>query len=147
MTRFWITLEQAAYFVLQSLRMMNGGEIFVPKLPTMKIVDVAKAIGPECELDEIGIRPGEKLHEVLVTEDEARRTCELDNCYVVKPGAVIRGWSDGHLSGAKLVEDNFRYSSDSNDWLLTSDELRGKLYPQPVQEHLEKTSKQATDLH
>ncbi len=116
MTRFWVTIEDAADFVLDSANRMEGGEIFLPKLPSMKITDLARVIAPECEQKEIGIRPGEKLHEVLITEDEARRTIEFKDHYVVGPGDVMRNFEDGHLAHGKLVPDNFRYSSDNNTW-------------------------------
>ena len=127
MTRFWITVEGAAKFVLQSLNRMDGGEIFVPKLPTMKIVDIAAMIAPGCEFDEIGIRPGEKLHEVLITEEEARRTCDMGDSYVVKPGSLLRDWSSGHLLNAVPVSDDFRYSSDSLQWQVGGQELEAML--------------------
>ena len=84
MTRFWITLEQAVEFVLECLERMHGGEIFVPKIPSMNIVDLARAIAPECRLDVVGMRPGEKLHETMVPEDDARNTFEYDDCFVIR---------------------------------------------------------------
>jgi UDP-N-acetylglucosamine 4,6-dehydratase len=118
MTRFWITIEQGVAFVLSSLALMRGGEIFVPKIPSMKIVDLAETIMPAVPHEIIGIRPGEKMHEVMITEDDARMTLELEDRYAICP--VIRGWQPDHLNalGAKPVEDEFRYSSDNNkDWL------------------------------
>jgi UDP-N-acetylglucosamine 4,6-dehydratase len=118
MTRFWITLEQGVAFVLSSLEMMQGGEIFVPKIPSMKIVDLAKAIAPGIPHEIVGVRPGEKLHEVMVTEDDARMTLELDDRYVICPPSA--GWARDHLlnRGAKPAPDGFRYSSDLNaEWL------------------------------
>lgn len=85
MTRFWITLEQGVQFVLDSLTRMHGGEIYVPKIPSMKIIDLARAVAPECKIKYIGIRPGEKLHELMITEDDARRTLEFDRYYVIQP--------------------------------------------------------------
>ena len=85
MTRFWITLEQGVRFVIRCLEQMHGGEIFVPKIPSMNMMDLAEAIAPGCEIETIGIRPGEKLHEVLVSEDEARNTVELEDMYVIQP--------------------------------------------------------------
>lgn len=124
MTRFWITLEQAVDLVLFALETMKGGEIFVPKIPSMWIVDLAQAIGPDCDLEFVSIRPGEKLHETLVTEDEARYTRELDNCYVIY--TVFPTWEKDKLQG-KLCSDGFKYSSDTNiDWLTTED-LEGML--------------------
>lgn len=121
MTRFWITLEQGVKFVLQSLEKMTRGEIFVPKLPSMKVTDLAKALAPECELEVVGIRPGEKLHEVMITEEDARRSLEYDNYYVIVP--QFKWWdSNNHLNGKKLPE-GFIYSSDNNDWWLSNEEL------------------------
>jgi UDP-N-acetylglucosamine 4,6-dehydratase len=118
MTRFWITLEQGVAFVLSSLALMRGGEIFVPKIPSMKIVDLATSLVPGVPHEIVGIRPGEKLHEVMITEDDARMTLELDDRYVICP--TIADWEDDHLKalGAKPVADDFRYSSDRNqEWL------------------------------
>ena len=118
MTRFWITLEQGVAFVLSSLALMRGGEIFVPKIPSMKITDIANAIAPKLKHHIVGIRPGEKLHEVMITEDDARMTAELVDRYVICP--MMEGWRRDHLDkiGAKPVEDGFRYASDRNaEWL------------------------------
>lgn len=125
MTRFWITLEQGVAFVLSSLAMMCGGEIFVPKIPSMRISDLARTIAPDLPHENIGIRPGEKLHEVMIAEDDARMTLELDDRYVICP--PLRNWSDSHLLhfGARSVEDGFRYSSDRNTEWLDSDGLVG----------------------
>ena len=117
MTRFWITLEQGVEFVLSCMDMMRGGEIFIPKIPSMKITDLAEALLPEAKVKIIGIRPGEKLHEVMITEDDARNTVEFPDRYVIEPNPVA--WT-GHVlrDGAKPVEDGFRYASDNNDeWL------------------------------
>lgn len=125
MTRFWITLEQGVRFVLRSLRLMHGGEVFVPKLPTAAIMDLAAAIAPDCRIEHIGIRPGEKLHEVLVPADEAYRTLELDDSFVITPeppGSEAGPWAHG-----KPVPDGFRYASDTNPWRLTVDEIRTML--------------------
>lgn len=112
MTRFWITLDQAVEFVMEKLKCMNGGEVFVPKIPSMRIVDLAEAICPECELEEVGIRPGEKLHEVLIPADEAIQTGGFDDHYVIYPH-----WEKRDLPGWPCP-DRFIYSSDTNnDWL------------------------------
>jgi UDP-N-acetylglucosamine 4,6-dehydratase len=129
MTRFWITLEQAVEFVLRSLERMRGGEIFVPKIPSMNIVDLARAIAPECRLDVIGIRPGEKLHETMVPEDDARNTFEYDDCYIIRAQAANgagQANGNGHTNGTggKRCPDGFRYSSDTNARWLTVEELR-----------------------
>jgi len=118
MTRFWITLEQGVAFVLSSLAIMNGGEIFVPKIPSMRIVDLALALAPKLSHEVVGVRPGEKIHEVMITEDDARVTLELDDRFVICPPQAK--WSTAHLAafGAKLVPSDFRYSSESNHaWL------------------------------
>lgn len=115
MTRFWITLEQGARFVINCFERMKGGEVFVPKIPSMKISDLAKAIAPHCKIEIIGIRPGEKLHEVMISEDDARTTIELDDCYVIQP--AFHWWGKSNHIDAKPVADGFRYSSDNNnDW-------------------------------
>src|SRR3990167_5594509 len=97
MTRFWITLDQGVNFVLKCLEMMSGGELFVPKIPSMNIMDLAKAIAPECKYDIVGIRPGEKLHEVMILEDDSRHTLEFDGYYVVEP--EFNWWSnESHMA-------------------------------------------------
>lgn len=122
MTRFWITLEQGIQFVISSLEMMVGGEIFIPKIPSMKIIDLAKAIAPECETKIVGIRPGEKLHEVMVPADESRNTHDLGDRYAILPSF---GFSESHFAvhGGTLVEDGFEYSSGANDDWLTKEKL------------------------
>lgn len=116
MTRFWITLDQGVQFVLDNLERMHGGEIFVPKIPSMKVTDLAKAIAPECEIEVIGIRPGEKLHEAMIMEDDARHTIEFDNYYVIQP--ELAWWSQGQINGGTALPDGFAYTSDNNlDWL------------------------------
>lgn len=118
MTRFWITLEQGVSFVLSSLELMWGGEIFVPKIPSMRISDLARAIAPGLPHKTIGVRPGEKLHEVMITEDDARMTLELDDRYVIMPPNKL--WRSDKLKplNARPVDENFRYSSDGNrEWL------------------------------
>lgn len=124
MTRFWITIDQGVDFVLSSLGLMQGGEIFVPKIPSMKVVEVAKAIAPDLPIELIGIRPGEKLHEIMVTEDDARMTVSLADRYVICP--TNPGWSDLHLrkAGAEPVAEGFRYASDSNSQWLDAAGLR-----------------------
>jgi UDP-N-acetylglucosamine 4,6-dehydratase len=123
MTRFWITLKQAVRFVMQCLERMRGGEIFVPKIPSMKIVDLARAVAPECRLNIVGVRPGEKLHETMVPEDDARNTVEYDDCFVIRAHALN---GNGRLNGngGKPCPDGFRYSSDNNSRWLTVEELQ-----------------------
>ncbi|MCJ7659151.1 MAG: UDP-N-acetylglucosamine 4,6-dehydratase (inverting) [Anaerolineales bacterium] len=117
MTRFWLTLEQGVRFVIRCIEEMQGGEVFVPKIPSTKIVDLARVIAPESEIENIGIRPGEKLHEVLIHEDEARSAVELDDMYVVQPSAELWFGHDWKEKGRSLPE-GFRYASNTNnDWL------------------------------
>jgi UDP-N-acetylglucosamine 4,6-dehydratase/5-epimerase len=120
MTRFWITLDQGVQFVIKCVEKMHGGEICVPKIPSMKITDLAEAVAPECRHDHIGIRPGEKLHEVLLSEDEARQSVELEDMYVILP--LHPWWRVEHFNGADKLPDGFRYSSDTNSqWLSVKD--------------------------
>lgn len=122
MTRFWITLPQAVQFVINSLDGMRGGEIFVPKIPSMKITDLVEAIAPHCKTKIIGIRPGEKLHEVLITEDESSNVREFDDHFVIQPS--FHWWKlDDNGRGEKVTED-FRYASNTNDSWLTIEQLR-----------------------
>ncbi|EGQ26943.1 polysaccharide biosynthesis protein [Sporosarcina newyorkensis 2681] len=121
MTRFWITLDQGVQFVLDSLTRMHGGEIFVPKIPSMNIMDLAKAIGPECEINIVGIRPGEKLHEVMVTQDDARHTIEFEDYYVITP--EFAWWGD-KLKGMSRLTEPFEYSSETNEQWLSVEDLR-----------------------
>jgi len=122
MTRFWITLDQGVQFVLDNLERMHGGEIFVPKIPSMKVIDLAQAIAPECEIKVIGIRPGEKLHEAMIMEDDARHTVEFDDYYVIQPEFPF--WSSKFAEGGKELPEGFSYTSDVNDEWLTVEELR-----------------------
>jgi len=122
MTRFWITLEQAVDFVLDSLARMGGGEIFVPRIPSMRVVDMAEALAPDAELKIIGIRPGEKLHEVLLTEDEARHSLETENGFVILPEHAT--WPLRPVDDGRPLPAGFRYSSDQNDRWLDVNELR-----------------------
>ena len=117
MTRFWISLDQGVRFVIRCIEQMHGGEVFVPKIPSMSVKDLGIAIAPECEVVYSGIRPGEKLHEVLVSEDEARSTVELDDMYVVQPTGTLWFGKEWEKVGKKLPE-GFRYASNTNtDWL------------------------------
>jgi UDP-N-acetylglucosamine 4,6-dehydratase len=121
MTRFWITLEQAVDFVIESVARMGGGEVFVPRIPSMRVVDVAEALAPGAERRFIGIRPGEKLHELLVTPDEARHTYATDNGFVILPEYAT--WPMKPVAGTRL-EPEFSYSSESNDDWVSSEQLR-----------------------
>ncbi|MGY3189352.1 UDP-N-acetylglucosamine 4,6-dehydratase (inverting) [Lysinibacillus sp. TE18511] len=123
MTRFWITLDQGVQFVLDNLDRMHGGEIFVPKIPSMNIMDLAKAIAPNCKYEIIGIRPGEKLHEAMIMEDDARHTREFNTYYVIQP--QFSWWSRDYVTEGKSLPDGFSYTSDNNtDW-LTIEDLKG----------------------
>lgn len=122
MTRFWLTLDAAVHFVIGSLGRMEGGEIFVPKIPSMKILDLAKAIAPDAEIDIVGIRPGEKLHEAMITEDDARHTIEYPQYYVITP--EFSWWSETHKHGMNKLDEGFRYTSDTNNDWLSVEELR-----------------------
>jgi UDP-N-acetylglucosamine 4,6-dehydratase len=121
MTRFWLTLEHGVRFVIDCIERMHGGEIFVPKIPSMKLVEMAEAIAPGCEVEYIGIRAGEKLHEVLISEDEARNTLEVDDMYVIQP--AHSWWRGENWKNARPLADGFRYTSDSNPRWLTAGEL------------------------
>jgi len=121
MTRFWITLGQGVEFVIQSLGIMAGGEIFVPKIPSMRITDLANAIAPGVPHKIMGIRPGEKLHEIMISEDDARNTVDLGDSYVIEP--AFSTWRREPLGGAP-VPDGFRYSSDINEQWLSGAELK-----------------------
>ena len=121
MTRFWLTLEQGVRFVIHCIEQMHGGEVFVPKLPSMNVVELAKALAPDSRIELVGIRPGEKLHEVLINEDEVRQTVETDEMYVVQP--THPWWSYDAWSHAKPLPDGFRYSSDKNERWLTREAM------------------------
>ena len=124
MTRFWITLDQGVEFVLRSLARMQGGEIFVPKIPSMRVVDVARAMAPGLEHEIVGVRPSEKLHEVLISEDDARLTLELDDAYIVRP--AFHFWTPEaiHETGARPVAEDFRYTSDTNTQWIDAEGLQ-----------------------
>lgn len=128
MTRFWLTLEQGVSFVIRCIEQMHGGEVFVPKIPSTTIVDLAKAIAPEAELNFVGIRPGEKLHEVLISEDEARSTVELEDMYVVQP-AVSPWFGYEWEKQGKPLEDEFRYASNTNSEWLTVEQIQEIVAP------------------
>ncbi|MGD2027106.1 MAG: UDP-N-acetylglucosamine 4,6-dehydratase (inverting) [Anaerolineales bacterium] len=128
MTRFWITLEQGVNFVIRCIEQMHGGEVFVPKIPSTTIVDLAKAIAPHAEIEIIGIRPGEKLHEVLISEDEARSTVELADMYVVQP-AVSPWFGYEWEQLGKPLPDGFRYASNTNDQWLTMAQIQEIVAP------------------
>ena len=124
MTRFWITLGQGVRFVIDSFDRMRGGEIFVPKIPSMKVTDVAQVVAPDCKTEVIGIRPGEKLHEIMITQDDAINTAEFDTHYTIQPAAYW--WNQTKFikeTGARPVAENFQYSSDSNPVWMTREQF------------------------
>ena len=126
MTRFWITLDQGVRFVERCFGLMRGGEVFVPKIPSMRIVDLAQAIGPGCRQEVVGIRPGEKLHEVLIPQDESHQTLEFDDYFVIQP--AYHFWKEAEsdvYDGARgrRVPEGFAYVSDGNGHWLTPDEI------------------------
>jgi len=131
MTRFWITLDQGVRFVIRSLEQMHGGEIFVPKIPSMKLLDMAHAVAPDCQIDCIGIRPGEKLHEVLLSEDEARNAVETNDMFVIQPAQSW--WKKDQWKDGIQPAEGFRYASDSNTQWMTADDLYRLLeIPPPI---------------
>lgn len=129
MTRFWIALEEAVELVLHAIEDSSGGEIYIPRIPSMRIADLARVICPECELKEVGIRPGEKLHECLVPEEDARNTVRSKTGYVVLPDSAVLKYK-GDRSTLVPVAENFRYSSDTNDWWLSDEDMKTVLRQQ-----------------
>jgi UDP-N-acetylglucosamine 4,6-dehydratase len=128
MTRFWLTLEQGVRFVIKCTEQMYGGEVFVPKIPSTKIIDLAKVIAPQADIEVIGIRPGEKLHEVLINTDEARATVELEDMFIVQPSGSLwfgHDWNDEGLS----LPDGFHYGSDTNPQWLTIEQMHEIIAP------------------
>ena len=124
MTRFWITLDQGVRFVRASFERMRGGELFVPKIPSMRVVDLAHAIAPEASLKIVGIRPGEKLHEEMISAPDSRRTLDMGDFYVIQPEM---DWFQAEKLMGIPVEDGFSYGSDTNSQWLSVDELREML--------------------
>ena len=122
MTRFWITLEQGVRFVIKCIESMHGGEIFIPKIPSTKIVDLAEAVAPEIKKKIIGIKPGEKLHEVLLTAEESRHTKEFEDYFVIEPEFSF--WDCNNHKEGKLLSDGFCYSSDNNKKWLNKDQIK-----------------------
>ena len=123
MTRFWISLDRTVEFVLECLERMVGGELFIPKIPSLNIMDLAKAIAPECKTKIIGIRPGEKIHEVLLPRSEARNALELEKSYFIQPAFDF--WLERFVNnGAKPVSPDFEYSSETNSDFLTIGQMR-----------------------
>ncbi len=128
MTRFWLSIEQGVRFTIRCVELMEGGEVFVPKIPSMRIVDVAAAVAPGCEIEIVGIRPGEKLHEDLLSEDEGRRAVELEEMYVVQPGGAL--WFGHAWEGkGKSLPDGFRYGSETNERWMSVEAIRQMAEP------------------
>jgi len=121
MTRFWISLDQAVDFVMESLSLMKGGELFVPRIPSMRIVDLAAAVAPGSPVHEIGMRPGEKLHEEMISADDSRRTIIQKNRFIVTP--VVAEWGFVDPVGERMVEGN-AYKSDTNDEWMTEEDIK-----------------------
>ena len=128
MTRFWLSLEQGVRFVISNIERMHGGEVFVPKIPSTKIIDLARVIAPEAKIEVIGIRPGEKLHEMMISRDESRATVELEDRFVVQPVGHLWFRHDWAQEG-QPVPDGFKYTSDKNDHWLSDDEIRELVKP------------------
>jgi UDP-N-acetylglucosamine 4,6-dehydratase len=128
MTRFWLTLEQGVRFVIRCTEQMHGGEVFVPKIPSTRIADLAQVIAPGVEHEVVGIRPGEKLHEVLINEDEARSTIEMEDMFVVQPTAAMWFGMEWQDAGASLP-DGYRYTSETNPEWLTTEQIRQIVAP------------------
>lgn len=127
MTRFWLTLEQGVEFVMKAIERMQGGEIFVPKIPSMNIMDLVTALAPHCEVEYVGIRPGEKVHEVLISEDEARHTIDVGDAYIIKPEYFSRA-HDPWEHGASLCAGFKFVSNENKDW-LTAEQMKSLSEP------------------
>jgi UDP-N-acetylglucosamine 4,6-dehydratase len=125
MTRFWLSLGDGVDFVLNSIKTMQGGEIFIPKIPSFRVIDAARVVAPEAKIDIIGIRPGEKLHEIMITEDDSFHTREFENSYVILSPDLIK--SDSYKNSGNSVAENFRYSSDNNALWHTYESFKEKL--------------------
>jgi UDP-N-acetylglucosamine 4,6-dehydratase len=128
MTRFWLSMEQSVRFVISNIERMHGGEVFVPKIPSTRILDLAEAIAPDTEIKVIGIRPGEKLHEIMISRDESRSTIELESMFVVEPEGALYFRYDWSKEG-KPVPDGFKYTSDNNTEWLTFDQIKALVAP------------------
>ena len=122
MTRFWITLEEGVRFVIKCIEVMKGGEVFVPKIPSMKIVDLAEVIAPGIKKKIIGIRPGEKLHEILLTKEEAKHTKEFDNYFVIEPEHYF--WNEDNFKDGGHLSEGFEYTSNKNDKWITKEQMK-----------------------
>ena len=141
MTRFWITLDQAVHFVLMALTKGKGGETFIPRIPSMKIVDLANAIAPECKQEVVGIRPGEKVHETLLSEGEAHNAIQFQECYILQPNMESRNkrLKNAQNGSGKLCADGFSYTSDKNTEWMTVKELKTLIDKITVDYEIEKS--------
>ena len=127
MTRFWITLDDAVQFVIDSAeRMRHGGELFVPRIPSTKITDLAEAVAPGCRIEEIGIRPGEKLHEEMISVEDSRRTRVFDDHYLMRP--VLAAWEGEYVDLGEPAPEGFCYRSDLNEDWLSVEQIRELLH-------------------
>jgi UDP-N-acetylglucosamine 4,6-dehydratase len=144
MTRFWLTLDQAVDLVIKAFCHMQGGEIFVPKIPSMKVVDLAKAIAPECEIEVIGIRPGEKLHEFLITEEDGRNTVAYNGMYVIMPN--YSWWERQNYQTGRKMPEGFVYTSNQNEEWLSVEDLKKIIYASHLTEE-DPTSKFLSTIH
>lgn len=133
MTRFWITLEQAVAFTITCIDTMQGGEIFVPKIPSMRITDLVEALAPDVATKIVGIRPGEKLHELMITEHNAPTTRDTGDRYIIEPEWNFWSGPADEEDGYPLVNEGFEYTSDQNDWWMTVDDLRETLKSIPYE--------------
>jgi UDP-N-acetylglucosamine 4,6-dehydratase len=134
MTRFWITLDEGSRFVAHCLGIMRGGETFIPKIPSMRITDLASAIAPECAQTIVGIRPGEKLHEMMIPRDEARHTLEFKRFYVIYPDLTLWGYDSSPIYGGETgrpVAEEFEYVSDTNPHWFNIEQLRAVIEADP----------------
>jgi len=122
MTRFWVRLEQGVAFAIRCAEIMGGGEIFVPKIPSMRVLDLVEAVAPGCNVEFIGMRPGEKLHEVLIAEEEHRQALEFEDMFLLEP--IYPSWAFRSREGGKRPGAGFRYASDTNTWWLSAQEMR-----------------------
>ena len=138
MTRFWITLDQGVHFVLHVLELSKGGEIFVPKIPSMKITDLAQAIAPDCKQEIVGIRPGEKVHESLIGEDEGQNAIEYTDCYVVL-SKLYPGKTSFHIDNGEACPEGFSYTSGDNPQTISAEALRDIIERIEVDFSIEKT--------
>ncbi|MBE9524772.1 MAG: UDP-N-acetylglucosamine 4,6-dehydratase (inverting) [Chloroflexi bacterium] len=128
MTRFWLSLDHGVRFVISNIECMHGGEVFVPKIPSTKIIDLARVIAPHAEIEVIGIRPGEKLHEMMISRDESRSTIELEDRFIVEPEGAPWFRYDWRVDG-NPVPDGFKYTSDNNTEWLTTDQISALVKP------------------